>query len=103
LDALECFRVLRPFFEDGVPLSQVAQEQGIPLRTARRWVRHYRQEGLAGLVRKARHDKDNPRLSVSLQQVIEGLALQKSPPSIATVHRKAVEAASLGCADSGEF
>lgn len=76
-----------------MPLSRVAKDQGIPLRTARRWVRHYRQEGLAGLVRKARHDKDKPRLSEALQQIIEGLALQKPPPSIATVHRKAAEAA----------
>jgi putative transposase len=67
------------------------------LRTAQRWVRRYRKEGIAGLARKDRHDKDKPRFSTSLQQVIEGLALQKPRPSIATVHRKAVEAADKLC------
>jgi putative transposase len=39
------FAQLRPFFEDGVPLSEVAAQHGIPLRTARRWVAAYRQHG----------------------------------------------------------
>lgn len=63
------------------------------LRTAQRWVRRYRMEGIAGLARKTRDDKDHPRRSPSLRQIIEGLALQKPRPSIATVHRKAVEVA----------
>jgi len=85
--------VIRPFLEDGISLSQIARDRGIPLRTAQRWVRRYHKGGIAGLVRKGRDDKDRPRRAPSLREVIEGLALQKPRPSAATVHRKAVEVA----------
>ena len=52
--ALARFQVIRPFLEDGVPLTQIAREQGLILRTARRWVDRYRREGLTGLPRKER-------------------------------------------------
>jgi putative transposase len=45
------------------------------------------------LARKERTDKEKRRLSSALQEIIEGLALQKPRPSIATVYRKAVAAA----------
>jgi len=41
------FNLLRPFLEDGVPLTQIAEAQHLPLRTARRWVALYRTYGLA--------------------------------------------------------
>lgn len=34
--AEERFHLLRPFLEDGVPLTQIAEVQHLPLRTARR-------------------------------------------------------------------
>jgi putative transposase len=74
-------------------LSRVAGEQGINLRTARRWVTGYRRYGLAGLARKERSDKGRRRLALGLQQFIEGLALRKPPLPAATIHRQAVEAA----------
>src|SRR4051812_26817189 len=49
--ALVRFQIIRPFLEDGVPLTQIAQDQGLVLRTARRWVDRYRREGLTGLAR----------------------------------------------------
>lgn len=76
-----------------MPLAQIAREQGIILRTARRWVKRYRQDGLAALARKERNDKDQRKLSATLQETIEGFALRKPRLSAATVHRKAVEAA----------
>ncbi len=91
--ALERFQLIRPFLEEGVPLSRIARDQQVQLRTAQRWVRRYRSDGLAGLARKERADKQRRRLSPALQKIIEGLALQKPRPSIATVHRKAVAAA----------
>jgi hypothetical protein len=42
-----------------VPLTRLAKEQQIVLRTARRWVERYRKSGLAGLVRKERNDRTN--------------------------------------------
>jgi putative transposase len=79
--------------EDGVPLTRLARERQIVLRTARRWVARYRKNGLAGLVRKERNDKDERKLAPQLQQIIEGLALSRPRLSAAAVHRKAVEAA----------
>jgi hypothetical protein len=34
--ALEHFRLLRPCLEEGMSLSQVARQAGVPLRTAQR-------------------------------------------------------------------
>jgi putative transposase len=91
--ALARFQIIRPFLEDGVPLTQVAREQGVILRTARRWVQRYRREGLSGLARKERDDKDQRKLTPALQQVIEGLALRKPRLSAATIHRMVAETA----------
>ena len=76
--ALTRFEIIRPFLEDGVPLTRLTKEQQIVLRTARRWVERYRKSGLAaGLVRKERNDKDERRLLPELQEIIEGLALSR--------------------------
>jgi Helix-turn-helix domain len=55
--ALERFALLHPHLEEGVPLSQLAQHQGLPLRTAQRWLKQYHAYGLGGLVRKVRADR----------------------------------------------
>jgi len=91
--ALARFQRLRPFLEDGVPLTQVAKAEGIPLRTARRWVARYRAEGLAGLGRRPRADRGGKRFSASLCRITEGLALQKPRLSVAAVHRRVVQLA----------
>jgi hypothetical protein len=49
----------------------------IPCPPLRRWVAQYRREGLAGLARKERSDRGKRRLSDTLRQAIEGLALKK--------------------------
>jgi putative transposase len=88
------FDLLRPFLEDGVPLTQIAEAQHLPLRTARRWVVLYRAYGLAGLIRETRSDQGKRRgLPSDLPSLIEGLALQKPKRSIAAIHRKAVQIA----------
>ena len=88
--AFERFELLRPSLEEGVPLARVARDRGIALRTARRWAGQYRREGLAGLARKGRSDRGKRRLSDTLRQAIEGLALKKPPLSAASIHRQAV-------------
>jgi putative transposase len=84
------FQLIRPFFENKMPLAKLAREQGIPLRTARRWVNRYRKNGLAGLARKSRADKAKHRISLQLQHAIEGLALKQPALSAASIHREAV-------------
>jgi putative transposase len=41
--------VLRAHVKDGVPLTRVAAQSGIPHRTLQRWLAHYPAGGLAGL------------------------------------------------------
>jgi len=88
--AFERFDLLRPALEEGVPLARVARERGIALRTARRWAGQYRRDGLAGLARQGRSDRGKRRLSDTLRQGIEGLALKKPPLSAASIHREIV-------------
>ena len=86
--ALERFRIIRPFLEEGVALAAIARHHGIALRTARRWVSHYRTGGLAALTRSPRADKGSHRaLSLPLQELVEALALATPRRSVAAIHR----------------
>jgi putative transposase len=53
-----------------------------------RWVRRYRQRGLAGLVRAPYANRGRRRLSDEFQHLIEGFALRRPPMSAAAVHRE---------------
>jgi putative transposase len=44
--ALERYRILQPCVEHAVPLTHVAHQQGLPLRTVERWLARYRRESL---------------------------------------------------------
>jgi len=86
--ALERFRIIRPFLEDGIPLARLAEKRAISLRTLQRWVRDYRSKGIAGLVRKRRIDKGVSRcLSTPMIELVEALALKAPRRSVATIHR----------------
>src|SRR5712692_10637053 len=88
-EALKRFHLIRPFLEDGIPLTQMATHAHLPVRTLRRWVQRYRAHGLLGLVHVQRSDQGVRRsVSPQLQHVIEGLALQKPRRTIATIHRE---------------
>ena len=60
--ALSRLQLLQPHLEQGRPLRSVAEEAGVPFRTAGRWVSLYRQHRLAGLVRKTRTDRGSRRV-----------------------------------------
>ena len=80
--------VLRPHLIDGVPLARTAADAGIPIRTVRRWIARYRADGPAGLTRPTRPEAGKRTFSKELVELIEGMALLKPPPSIATIHRR---------------
>jgi putative transposase len=87
--ALQRYRLLRPALEDGVPGATIAQATGMSERTVRRWIQGYKRDGLPGLVRAKRSDRGARRqVSAEVQQLIEGLALQKPPPTAAAIHRR---------------
>jgi putative transposase len=89
--ALQRFQIIRPFLENGIPLTEVAKHQCMPLRTLWHWVDQYRHGGVAGLCRKARTEKKSKQsVSSVLQKVIEGFALQKVRLSCSAIHRKAI-------------
>ena len=84
--AYKKYSLIQPFFEDEVQLTVLAKKHGIPLRTAKRWVKNYRESGIAGLLAKGR----NPygvRVSEKLQKIIEGMALRTPRLSIAAIQR----------------
>jgi putative transposase len=88
--AQQRFEMLRPHLEGLRPLRVVASEASIPYRTAFRWVSGYRKRGLAALARKSRTDQGERRLaSTQLIQAIEGLALERPPLPISSIHRQA--------------
>src|SRR3954471_15565683 len=86
--ALERFGRLRAHLEAGVPLTQLTRHEGIPLRTAQRWVLQYRQAGLVGLARQTRADRGARKLPADLQALIEGLALRTPRPTAAAIYRQ---------------
>ena len=89
VEALSHFQMIRPFLEEGVPLTRIAAEHQLQLRTLRRWVQRYRTDSLAGLVRPMRKDKGQKRaVSAQMQHLIEGLALQKPRRTVANIQRE---------------
>src|SRR6266568_8128691 len=84
------FIIIRSGLEDGITQAQVARTHNIPAPTVRRWMKRYRDNGLAGLADAAtRSDKGKSRrLPPDAIALIEGLALQTPPRSMATIHRQ---------------
>jgi putative transposase len=76
--AFQHFELLRAHLEDGRPLAAIARETSLSYRTLQYWLERYRASGLVALARKPRTDPGRRRkLSAALQEVIEGLALQR--------------------------
>lgn len=92
-EAMRRWRVLRPSIEDGVPLAVAARGAGVSLRSAQRWMTRYRRDGLVALARSPRSDRGQRRLPAELVAVIEGLALRRPRPSVATIARRAARIA----------
>ncbi|SRR6266851_4625512 len=78
--ALERFALLRPALEGSVSQTQLAREHHISLSTVQRWIKQYRENGLAGRANTRRSDKGKSRsLPEQAVRLIEGLALQTPP------------------------
>jgi putative transposase len=84
------FTIIRPALEDGVSQAQVARTHHISKSTIGRWIKRYREKGLAGLADvQVRSDKGTSRrLPAEAVTLIEGLALQTPPRSVAAIHRQ---------------
>jgi putative transposase len=88
--ALKRFTMIRPALEEGVSRAQVARTSQMAPSTVQLWIKRYREKGLAGLANNVvRSDKGKSRkLPETAIQLIEGLALQKPPRSMAAIHRQ---------------
>ena len=87
--ALDKFQIIRPYLEDDVALSVIAQQHDLGLSSLKRWVKSYHQNGIRGLERKSRSDKGNRHTTTNeLEQLIEALVLTKPPISLAAIHRR---------------
>jgi len=87
--ALGRFRLLAPHLEGERTLRSVADEAGLPFRTAQRWVERYRRFGLAALTRKGRTDDGGRRIvSARMIEAIEGLALERPPLPVTSIYRQ---------------
>jgi putative transposase len=92
--AMERFDMLRPVLEGREDLAPIADQHQMSLRTLQRWLRRYHTDGFAGLSRKRRTDRGKHyRLPSELHQLIEGLALQNPPLTVAIIHRRICELA----------
>src|SRR5712692_6060419 len=89
VQALERFTIIRPALEKEITQAEVARAHQISLRTVQRWIKNYREQGLAGLADPLRSDKGTSRkLPQAAIHLIEGLALQTPPRSAASIHRQ---------------
>jgi len=86
--AMMRFEILKPHLENDVTLIQIAHESCTSLRTIKRWLAKYRENGLSGLARMTRSDFGNHKLRSELIKLIEGMALHKPKLSIATIYRR---------------
>ena len=83
------FAIIRPALEKEITQAEVARRQQVSPRTVQRWVKNYREQGLAGLADAGRADKGPSRkLPQDAIHLIEGLALQTPPRSVASIHRQ---------------
>lgn len=94
MDALARWRILRLHVEDAIPLTTLARETDVGVRTLQRWKRLYLDGGIDALHDEPRSDRGTRRIQQELISLVERLALTRPRPSIATLHR-------LACAEAG--
>jgi putative transposase len=97
MDASERWRILRLHVDDAIPLAALARSTGISERTLQRWLTRYRTGGYVALADGTRIDHGVRRTAPELVRLVEGLALTRPRPSIATIHRQV----GVHCAERG--
>ncbi len=94
--ARERFQLLEPHLTGGRDLRSVAEHTQVSFRTLQRWVAGYKRDGLPGLLRKERADRGDRRaISTRLREAVEGLALERPPLPLSSVHRQVCQFAQL--------
>ncbi|HEY1354327.1 MAG TPA: helix-turn-helix domain-containing protein [Ktedonobacteraceae bacterium] len=88
--AQDRFLIIHPALNKEITQVEIVRTHQISARTIQRWIKNYREKGLAGFAdTKTRSDKDKSRrLPADAITLIEGLVLQNSPRSAASLHRQ---------------
>ncbi|WP_240547415.1 helix-turn-helix domain-containing protein [Mesorhizobium tianshanense] len=81
--AVERYRILEPHLIDSIPLAELARTGAISERTLQRWLRRYRDDGLAGLSHDIRSDRGRQHLPDHLAELTRKLASKRPRPPIA--------------------
>src|SRR5260370_1626725 len=82
-------RIIRPAVENGVSQAQIARTHNVPASTVQRWVKRYREKGIAGLADAGRSDKGTSRrLPPDGIALLKELALQTPLRPVAEIHRQ---------------
>ncbi len=85
------YQYLQLHIEEGIPLAQLADTNGISERTLRRWLSAYRKDGLAGLKRQSRVDRGKRRkLSSDIEVAIRQQVSKKQRPPLTVIHRRII-------------
>lgn len=89
MEAYKKFKIIQPYLEADIALKDIFKINGIPIRTMRRWISQYRENGLSGLKRKERSDKNKRRsIDSEMEDLTKAFALSKPRLSITTIQRK---------------
>lgn len=89
--AMAKYKMIKPNLDYEKSLTEVSEDEGIPLRTLQRWRKQYLEEGLIGLVHKKRADSGKTRLEQEVVCEIEKLFFTYRKMSIATIQRQVCE------------
>lgn len=72
-------------------MVEVSKSEGISVLTLAYWVKRFSEKGLTGLDRAKRKDNGSSRImSQEINELIQGMALQKPRLTISAIHRKIV-------------
>ncbi|WP_404456879.1 Mu transposase C-terminal domain-containing protein (plasmid) [Virgibacillus necropolis] len=87
-NAMDKFKIIKPYLSDEKTLNTIVKESGISTRTLQYWISKYRQFGLKGLIRKNRGDAGSFKVAIEVQEEIKNLILNHKKNSITSIHRK---------------
>lgn len=88
--AMKKYQIISPYLEGQMPLHKIVAHSNYSIRTIRYWLKHYRDNGLVGLLAKQRRDKGDMELDEKVRAIVKKLFLTNKNLSLATIHRKTI-------------
>ena len=91
-EAMAKYAIIAPLLEvekaTGKQWQAAAEKGGCTEKTVRRWVKRFKESGLAGLVRRERSDKgERNAVTGEMQRLVEALYLENGKRTIKNVYR----------------